>query len=285
MEKSVQENAFDFSKPITKVLEKTSRYNYKKLLFLSISFSLFTSLGISVTSHVYEHFAQEKAQKILQQQEQQKQEQQEQQEQEQQKQQEQQKEQKILNFEKQQIQAMSPEKFQNFQTYLVKNITVYDTEVEFIQTVVADIYNIADNQIEIPKELQNKNRYLNYLDMDYANSLGKELIQHQNDLKNNISVIMETYQNIKNNLPTQDQNIQLFMKYYRLYQTKSIISNKKIDKDIQDILYFSNDTTKYLNFNDYYDVQNHIYQQFDKLHQTMLASFNNVDNVSKKQKP
>ena len=143
-----------------------------------------------------------------------------------------------------------------------------------------------DNQSnELPKELQHKNRTIQYLNMDYANSLGKELIQHQNDLKNNINVIIETYQNIKNNLPTQNQNIQLFMNYYCLYQTKSIISNKKIDKDIQDILYFSDDSDKYVNFNSYYDVQNHIYQQFNKIHQTMLDSFQNVDNLSKKQTP
>ena len=109
MEKPLQESIFDFSKPVSKALEKTSRYNYKKLLFLSISFSIFTSLGIVVTSHIYEHFAQEKAQKILQQKKEKEQKQQKQQEQQKKQEQEQQKEQKILNFEKQQIQAMSPQ--------------------------------------------------------------------------------------------------------------------------------------------------------------------------------
>ena len=278
MEKSLKEAMFDFSKPMTKVLEKTSRYNYKKLLFLSISFSVFTSIGISVTSHVYEHFAKEKTQEELQKihvQEMLKKHFQLFEKQQALLQQKKEKEQEqVLNFEKQQIQAMSPQEFQNFQSYLAKNITIYDTEVEFVQQVIVKAYN---------EYFQSNNGQKSVTNIDKAQNLGNLLDQHKENLIKNIENIEKTREKIVNNIGKVDnQEIKIFMNYFRLYQLHSIIRSQKIDNNIQLLLFRDNsENGKYLNINTQYNLKNNVYEQFNVLNQKMNNLF--VENQSNPQ--
>jgi uncharacterized protein YlxW (UPF0749 family) len=151
MPNTIQEKIFDFTKPVEKALEKTSRYNYKKLLFLSISFSIFTSLGISLTSHVYEHLEQKKIQAQKQQLEKKQMEHaiksqelliQEKEHLAQQIEQE-----KMIALEKKQIQAITPKEFQKFQNYLSQNLNIYDPQIALIQKSIADVNNIVVNNL------------------------------------------------------------------------------------------------------------------------------------------
>jgi hypothetical protein len=276
MPNSIQEKIFDFTKPVEKALEKTSRYNYKKLLFLSISFSVFTSLGISLTSHIYEHFAKEKQQAkeqkmhvaelqkkhfelffqqqaILQQKKEKLKEQQ---------------NQEVMSFEKKQIQAITPQEFQDFQNYLSQNLNIYDNQVEFVQNAIVNAYQ------EYFEEKKN-NAQLSVTNIKRAQELGILLNQHKQNLINNYEIIKKIKDQISNNIETvNEKDIQTFIDYYNLYKMKSVIRSEKIDNKIQLLLYRDNSNNgRYINLNSEYNLKNNIYQQFDIMNQQMNHFF------------
>jgi hypothetical protein len=218
-----KENIFDFSNPISKVVEKVERTAYKKIAFLAIGIAILTTLGMNITHGIVSHFAQSD-QKTKQ-------------------------EDKIYI---QQIKKISNSDFNNFLAYMKTNQNNYDKIVGFVQDSVAKAENA---------------HYDGTTSTQDAGQLGDRLdIYKQNILKDTYKMT-KTRDNILNNIPVSSDDLHLFLKYYNSYQSHMIIRYKKLDNDLQEMLYTSNikNTTFY--------VKNNIYEKYHQLQTAM----NNLD--------
>lgn len=135
-----QENniEFDFSKAVTKPIKQFEKQSFKKVFFLAIGISVFTTLGFSLKDMIENHFAN---QNLL--------------------------EQKTLNIGVQDIKNMSNEDFASMLLYIMKNSDIYDEKVQYIQTIVAkaeveDYQNSmsTDNAASLGKTLDNYKKTL-----------------------------------------------------------------------------------------------------------------------------
>lgn len=108
MKAQEQNLEFDFKKIISDPIKKIERQSYKKIMFLAVGLSVFTTLGISVKQTISHHYALSDAIEAR-------------------------KTALSLND----IKNMSNSDFEGMLAHMMKNSNVYDEKVHFIQTIIA----------------------------------------------------------------------------------------------------------------------------------------------------
>lgn len=105
-----QENnfEFDFSKVVTEPLKKFEKQSYKKVLFLAIGLSVFTTLGFSIKDSIGHHYELSNAVEA-----------------------------KKIALSLQEIKNMSNDDFDSMVQHVMKNSNIYDEKVHYIQSIIA----------------------------------------------------------------------------------------------------------------------------------------------------
>jgi hypothetical protein len=222
-----KEMNFDFQSPIKNLAQKAEKQSYKHLLFFAISLSVLAPLSYKLIDSIGNSLYNHH-EKALQ----------------------------NAIFKKNTklavIKNMNQQQFQSFIDYLSLNLNNYDNQVDVLNKSIQQAYILNSKHS---------------LDIGTAITDQQTLEAFKDNLKSNILNIIKTKRNVDHQLPVQEKEVQLFLKYLSYYQSYLPITSDSVEDMIQ-----TNLNTNWPE-NIQYNNKNNIFHQIKVLNQELNQKF------------